>query len=433
MALIGPRRALLGSSNLSWLPRADGAVPSWYAAFTTSQYYYTSPRGNFSSWLTALGGTFSRASTASYYNSAGVLSSAANDTLRFDYDPVTLAPKGILLEGARTNLLTYSQTFSDASWSKQDISVSSNAGTAPDGTNTASKLVEANGGSVNPSLYRAFIPTNGVTYTYSVFAKKAERTRLNFYNNAAAGLAWNCTFDLNSGTATGTGASILNVGNGWFLCSVTVTSTGVDSSNIQNRVYPAAGGLPYAGDGTSGLYVWGAQLEAGAFASSYIPTTSGTVTRAADSLTFPTSPWFNASAGTVFVEASPYTLSFDSFPRAAAFSNGTLANEISVLFYQVAPAAGGSIRLSNVVQSDLVFTISGLINKIMHAFANNDAAVSVNGGAALTDNSVTLPTVNIMNVGSGGGGGGPIYGHIRKIGYWPFRVTNAGLQRLTAA
>ena len=86
--------------------------------------------------------TFTRSTTGSYYNSAGVLSTAAINAPRFDYDPVTLESVGLLIEESRTNLLTYSEQFDNAVWTKSNASITANAIIAPDGTLTADKLVE---------------------------------------------------------------------------------------------------------------------------------------------------------------------------------------------------------------------------------------------------------------------------------------------------
>ncbi|MER8964502.1 SGNH/GDSL hydrolase family protein [Mesorhizobium sp. M0808] len=120
------------------------------------------------------------------------------------------------------------------------------------GRMSASKLVELSG-SGSPSVYQAKSVVTGDSIVWKVIAKKAERHRLNLFSNNA--VVFDCTFDLDTGTATGTGASIVALGNGWYKCTVTKAATATASTNWQQRIFPSAGGHPYVGDGVSGLYV----------------------------------------------------------------------------------------------------------------------------------------------------------------------------------
>lgn len=210
---------------------------------------------------------------------------------RFDTDPATLQPKGLLVEGARTNLLTYSEQFDNAAWTKANLNTTGtpawvNVATAPDGTLTADKLIE-DANNTSHFANQNVTVVNGGTYTYSIYAKAAERSYLAIYCiNTAASL--NTFFNLSNGTVVSTSAgatsSIVSVGNGWYRCSVTTTTTAVTSG-----IYPgiSANGTTatYLGDGTSGIFVWGAQIEAAAWASSYISTTNLAASRVADTFT----------------------------------------------------------------------------------------------------------------------------------------------------
>jgi hypothetical protein len=184
-----------------------------------------------------------------------------------------------LIEKVRTNLILYSEQFNDASWaSNLNASVSANAAVAPNGTTTADKIVE------DTSTSQHFIgqsPTsiNSVGHTISVYAKAAERSFLFFFEDSAGGR--NAYFDLSNGTIGNVGgsatASITSVGNGWYRCSVTYTASG---TLVRMRVAPATanGTNSYTGDGTSGIFVWGAQVEVSDFgATDYIPTTTAAV------------------------------------------------------------------------------------------------------------------------------------------------------------
>ena len=125
--------------------------------------------------------TFTRTTGASnpatYTNSSGVVTAATNNEPRFDYDPVALTCKGLLIEETRSNIVNYSDDFANAAWLKLNATITSNAITAPDGTNTADKLVDTVADNVHV-VYRSPTVVDGAVYTLSVYAKAAERNWL---------------------------------------------------------------------------------------------------------------------------------------------------------------------------------------------------------------------------------------------------------------
>lgn len=217
--------------------------------------------------------TYVATTTAAYYGP------------RFDYNPSTLAAKGLLIEGTRTNLLFRSQEFDNAAWTKTRSSITANSVASPDGTITADTLVEDTTAS-NSHVSGQSISFSALPYTYTCFVKSAGR-------NFVAITAYDGTinigryFNLSSGTLGSaffnapTSSSITSVGNGWYRCSITFTPAAA-SGSVNVYLASADATFNYTGDGTSGIYVWGAQLEATAFASSYIPTVASTVARAAE-------------------------------------------------------------------------------------------------------------------------------------------------------
>ncbi|MDY0028700.1 MAG: hypothetical protein RBR86_02030 [Pseudobdellovibrionaceae bacterium] len=262
-----------------------------------------------SSFLTAAGGTFTRASVGTYFDSTGTLQTAAPGQPRFDHDPITHAPKGILIEESRTNLLPYSEDFSQ--WSKFTATVTSNAATAPDGTMTAD-LISANDTSLNNGFVYRNVTGNFTSYTVSVFAKAGNVSHFKIQPNAqidGAITGFLATFDLSNQVATtgnfygghfiNTSASISSVGNGWYKCSSSFKITGTTfDAPLKTWIYPY-----FAGDSVgSNVYIWGAQLEQGEFPTSYIPTATMNVTRAADVQTFPTSGWFNPNSASFYAQ-----------------------------------------------------------------------------------------------------------------------------------
>ena len=254
------------------------------------------------SFLTATGGTFSRSGTATYFDSTGVMQTAASNTPRFDYDPVTHATKGILIEEGRTNLLSYSSNFSGASWSNGGVTIVANATTAPDGTHTAQKLIEDTS-NARHNIQQAYTATTGNVTTFSVYAKAAESSSFRMIVEGGNQVA---NYDLVSQTSTGvagtTTRSITPIGNGWFRCTLTGTALATGGTTVRLHVTTTNGAYTsFVGDGVTGIYFWGAQFENSTFPTSYIPTTSAAVTRGADNLTIPTTGgWFNATAGTFF-------------------------------------------------------------------------------------------------------------------------------------
>ncbi|MBL8641760.1 MAG: hypothetical protein JNL76_06540 [Alphaproteobacteria bacterium] len=236
-----------------------------------------------SSFLAATGGTFSRSGTGTYFDSAGVMQTAATNSPRFDFDPITHTPKGILIEEARKNLLTYSDQFNNVIWSANTSTISPNVSVAPDSSNTADEWI-SNAGSTTHYLAQPYTQTSGTIYTLSVWVK------------SATGI--NQTFKLFQQNLTAT--SNITATPQWQ--RFTFTNTATSSATLK------FGLTRDSSNNAVDLYVWGAQLETGPFPTSYIPTTSTTVTRNADLFTIPTTGgWFNAATGSFlgqFEEAS---------------------------------------------------------------------------------------------------------------------------------
>ncbi|WP_444429565.1 phage head spike fiber domain-containing protein [Rhodobacter capsulatus] len=227
-----------------------------------------------------------RATSATYADALRAVQTAPADTPRYDY---STGKRALLLEASATNLLPNSAQFEAASWGKTRASVLANAALAPNGTMTADKLVEDTS---NNSHFVARTGTQiaaGTSVTASIFVKAAERRWFALVTADSANAFRTTYFDLQTGTlgvvsqgAAGHVAQIVAAGNGWYRCSVTQTQAASGNFNFYPSVASANGATSYPGDGASGLYLWGAQLEAGAAVSSVIPTEAAAVTRAAD-------------------------------------------------------------------------------------------------------------------------------------------------------
>lgn len=197
------------------------------------------------------------------------------------------APDGVL-QYAPHNLLTYSEQFDNASgWTSTRASVSANATTAPTGTSVADKIVEDTTASNTHLTFSANVSVSTATvYTYSVYAKAAGRTWFNMQIGTGVGAYGAnvpfCYFNLSGAGAVGASGfgtgSITDVGNGWYRCVVVATATtSASTTNMRIKLASANSTDSYTGDGTSGIFVWGAQLAVGPYPLDYTPTTTAVV------------------------------------------------------------------------------------------------------------------------------------------------------------
>jgi hypothetical protein len=196
-----------------------------------------------------------------------------------------------------------------------------------------------------------------------------------------------------------------------------------------------AGGGGYTGDGTSGLFVWGAQLEAGAFPTSYIPTSTATVTRSADVASISGSNfdgWYRQDEGTFLGEAVATGTSTDSIGTAiglAAITDGTNAERIRFgAFTTNTIWVDGNTTQANLSSGTLA---AGSLLKLASSYAVDNFSLVRNAGAIQTDTSGTLPTVTQMEIGRSAVANGFYTGTIRRLTYWPQRLPNSTLQAVT--
>lgn len=368
---------------------------------------------------------------ATYVNSNGVVTAATNNEPRFDYDPITLACKGLLIEESRINISLQSETFHTASWVKTRCSITQDAVNSPAGTLTADKQVEDSSVSSDHRMQQLVTVTTATNYTASVFLLAGERTVVEVlvYNGASFGGA---TINLSTGVASApqTGGTtnlssstvVTAYSNGWYRVAIPITTAGT-SAGIRTSLSNGTS-TTYTGNGTSGAYVWGAQLEAGAFATSYIPTTSAALTRNADVATMTGtnfSDWFNASEGT-FV-ASAQIPSTGGTTRRILSVNDTTVNE-SIQIARTATQGYFEMRdgASAVVSAVNGSIAEGVAFAGSFAYKLNDCAVSCNAAATTTDTAATMPTVTQAQLGVHAS----VYmnGWLKEINYYPQRLTN---------
>lgn len=239
-------------------------------------------------------GSFTRSTTATYFDKYGVMQTAAVNTPRITYNPATLACQGVLYEPARTNLVTYSNQFDNAVWTKTNVTLVADAILAVDGTNTVYRLV-ASAVSGRHWVSHAASCTSGLVYAMSVYAKAGGYNFISLTTGSTifGSNQW-ATFDLSDGTISSEGSTDVNptitdVGNGWYRVTISPTATSSASTNAFTADFfasdPGTRVPSSLGDGISGIYIWGVQVETGSFETSYISTVASTVIRAADTFT----------------------------------------------------------------------------------------------------------------------------------------------------
>jgi hypothetical protein len=386
--------------------------------------------------------TFTRSTTATFVGSNGLIQSAAIDAPRFDFDPVTLAPLGLLIEEQRVNLALYSQDASNAAWNKTRSSITADATTAPDGTLTGDKLVEdTSTTTTHRTSVSAISMTSGTSYTWTIFLKAGERTSAVIaLHTGGAGNAFTTnptiavdllTGALTSPSASVTASSAVLFSGGWWRVSVSATAT-TTTSNSPTVFLAESGTTSYTGDGTSGLFLWGGQVEAASFPTSYIPTEASTVTRAADNAAITGTdftPWFNASEGTFVAQWKQGAV---SGTRTVMAANDGTSNQ-SIRLRTVATDPFFTVTNGGVDQADIdAGTVAGTtVYKMAGCYRANDFATVIGGGTVVTDTSGTIPTVNQLMLGTSAASN-YLNGHLRNITYYPTRLTDAQLQALTA-
>lgn len=345
---------------------------------------------------------------------------------------------GYLAEGARTNLCLQSEVLG-TTWGAFRVTVSANQIAAPDGATTADKIAEDNTAANSHVLVQSVTLSGATVYTFSTFAKAAERTwmRLGWNDGAGNQAAW---FNLATGEIgtqeSGVTATILAYPNGWYRCSVTITSDAVPSSPI---VFicpsPADNTSTYDGVTGNGIYAWGAQLEAAEFASSYIPTTTAAVVRNADTLKYPTTGWLNAISGSVLANfrlPSPSAVATSS-PRIWTLDDGTTNNHIGVLVPAVYAAqlfgvVSGAAVISPSTNAGTV--VVGTDHAVAAAWEEDDFIVVLDDQTSAPDTAGGVPVVDTLEIGALIDGQQP-FGPIRRVAYYPSRLPNAMLQILT--
>ena len=368
--------------------------------------------------------------TATRYNSSGLIETVNANLPRFDYNPATLAARGLLIEETRANLFIRSEELNTAAWTSTDITVSANALVSPSGAQTADLITEGSAGT-------AFITTNAsttgsATYSASIFMRRGNTDWLRLlisdgtnsyilWFNTATGAIGNTS---TGGTGVYTGSAVQALPNSWYRVTLT-GSVPLTTSAIRVNSASANGSSTRVAGATYGL--WGAQLEAGAFATSYIPTTTTSLTRNADVVSMTGtnfSGWYSSGAGAFQVVTTPRTA---TGVRPIIQADDASANNLIALRQNVADpelyvVSGGAPQ----TQIDAGTVTANTAYKLCGTWATDNCAAAKDGAAAVTDLTATIPTPTQLRIGNDGTNYGNMW--VAKVNYWPQRVTNAETQ-----
>jgi hypothetical protein len=374
-----------------------------------------------------------RATTAYRTNENGILESVASGVPRLDF-PIGSGCPALLVEPAATNLLLRSEEFDDIYWLKTGSTISANATPAPNGATTADKLVE-----------NALVGEHGVariagmaasgTYTLSVFAKAAERTRVAIGNSSSGHYA---IFDLSLGTVvqasqgTVTNGTISGIlANGFYRVSCTITVASAASTSI--TLVSSGTTISYLGNGTNGIFLWGAQLETGSVATSYIPTVAATATRNADVINkTAVSGLIGQTEGTMYAEVDIRTITTTALPRRPLSIEG--ATDVNSIIMNIATDGTYQTILGGVTRTNLINTssVNGIV-KWAIAYDGTGFVTYING--TLRDTYVgayTNPTWSSIGIGGSVNTAARQFNdRIRAAALYTTRLSNAQLQSLT--
>jgi len=447
-------------SNLTFTPPANmGSVNVNYPSLSMDFIYDADGRytlngtayNDLTSFLSAAGGSFTRASTATYFDSTGTMQTAASGALRFDYDPSTLLAEGLLIEPSRTNSIRNGQGAG---------AVTGSPGTLP--TNWFGNTITSSG--LNYEVLTAAASASLGYIDLRIYGTATSMYPVLYFEpstqiTASSGQIWalSCYVKQIGGSTSGMSGMALRVverdaGGGIVTTQegiVTVLSTGTLEANRVTRVFTLSGGAgtAYAHPGLRlmanvggaidiTLRVGGCQLELGSHQSSYIPTTSGATTRAADNFNISTGAWFNLNASTLYMQGE----AIDGLPTAGSFMTGFGTNGNDYLGFPYASA--GTFNSSSYYRSGgagPIISASGALSlntvfKAAYAYSTTDGTSSYvkNGNTVATGSGVTtMGSAAYLSLGYAPFATTPMNSHFLNIKYYPRRASDAQIQLLT--
>lgn len=339
-------------------------------------------------------------------------------------NPSQVVRKGLLIEEQRTNKCFNSNNF--GAWGKTSISVASGTLISPTGGMNADSIIEGNAAAFGNCVSNVVVDTVGTVQTCSIYLKALGRSWAHVYfgQGVANAGAW---FNLDTGQVgsrqpNNLSATIKDVGNGWFRCSISAVIV-IDSFQIGFGPCLADNNSVYQGVGIPSIGAFGGQIESGNWASSYIQTSTSQVTRAADLPVMNTlSPWWNSNEGSYVGEFSVMAQPQGNTAVIGTFAKPTLAFGASYI--------KGSFPAVTDVASVPISITPGAVFKAGYAFKSGSFAVSANGSVPAV--SAAAVAIGLPSALSLGNEAKYLNGWLRKVRYYPKRLSNAQLQSLTA-
>ena len=359
-----------------------------------------------------------------------------------------ITPTGLKIEEARTNLCLQSETFLDGvSWLEDDNAASvADQAIAPDGTLTADKLLDdSSTGTGTPSFRQVVTAATTTSYVYSLYAKADQLDWVRIAVTGFAGISNPIQYyDLINGiVGTPAGAvddsDIEDVGNGWYRCWLSFTTAADATGLVYINVADADGDVNVDLDGTSSIFVWGAQLEAGAFPTSYIPTVAASVTRNSDDITSADMSWYTGMGCSVYTEFSIISAIEVRSGRVFSVSDGSTDNRLFIVKPNTSDRdIDAAVEYDN--NTPVTFdsddtVVDGVILRAVLGIAAADGAFYIDGAQEETSSSAGLalpisPTV--LGIGrSDSAASNYLNGHIAEIRYYNTRLTNQQLEDMS--
>jgi hypothetical protein len=407
-----------------------------FTAGGSSVFFSQSPAGNISyagttgSGIYAFGCQLETGDIATDYiptTTAAVSVGPVANVPRLDY--LGSSCPRLLLEPQRTNLVTFSENIDNAAYSKLNTTVTSNATTSPTGYQDADKIIANTTNGVH-NVSQSFSIGSSTAYTASIYAKKGEYSglRINFTSSANTFVSVN----LNTGVIQSSGgsiylsSSITSVGNDWYRITMSFLPP-IVSSSLNFIIENPVGTVSFAGDNTSGIFLWGAQLEVGSYPTSYIPTLAASVTRGADACSKTgVSSLIGQTQGTLFMDVNLTSRSsFSYFAIAPNIGSSTTYIGIGI----TATAFSFEVVNSGTQMAyNFPSTATGSF-KLALAYKANDFVAYVNGALVHTDTSGTVPACSELGLNA--------YSNTAALNYnqallFTTRLTNAQMQELTS-
>lgn len=394
--------------------------------------------------------SFSRSSSATVWkldaNNKPILATVEADVPRYEIDPVTGDVKGLLIETSRTNIFLHSSNFLDALWDK--VYCDFNTTTVvinPDGT--VNDLICTGEPTTQVQYTKQDCVLVAGAYTMSVYAKAAGINNIQIAPSSGFSSETFATFNLATGQivfdSVGT-AKIQSVGDGWYRCSLTQTASATSAGRMVIALCPPDGSstdvrLPsFLGSSTEGVRLWGAQMELGEHASSYIPTTTSTATRSPDlALISGTnlSSWYNQIEGTMYADAIAYNMGATSSEHVFTLTQDG-DNRFGLYKAASTKELDGYVEVlnsANGLQTSRLGIFIDVRRKIAQRLKANNHRVAVQGILGELDTTRGMPT-NVTYAGIGCRGNDPqdqLNGHIRNIKYFNFAFSDDALVELT--